>query len=218
MLFAGKSGLDEIRDSFFVMNFILMFSWGIIHGLFGGIASLDEQITMGNLDLAMTTPRSPFFILSLSKSSLPAWGDVLLGVCGMAIYSIRFGWIFLFHSILISSFSILALYGFFLFVGSLAFWFRRTEAAHSVLINMCLAFNTYPIHNGNEGGYRWIVFFSPIMLIGVIPASYVLHPGWKILAIEMAGSIFLFYSMRLFFYFGMKRYQSSSVLGLQRQG
>lgn len=216
MLFAGKDGLVEARDSFFVMNFILMLAWGLIHLFLGGIANLDTQISQGGLDLAMTAPRSPFFMLSLTSSQLPAWGDLILGAVGLGIFAVKWGGLFFAHAVFISAFASLALYSFFLFVGCLAFWFRRTEAAHSVLINMCLAFNTYPIFDGAGSGFRWGLFFAPILLVGVVPAAYLRDPSLYVLGIEAVGSILLFLAMRQLFFLGMKKYQSASVLGLQR--
>ena len=216
MLFAGKASLVEARDSFFVMNFILMLAWGLIHVFWGGVTNLDTQINQGSLDLAMTTPRSPFFVLSLTSSHLPAWGDVILGSLGLGIFAFRLGPIFFLHGILITAFATLALYAFFLFVGCLAFWFRRTESAHSVLINLCLAFNTYPIFSGAGAELRWTLFVVPILLIGVVPASYFLHPSWSVLGVEIVGSVLLYLAMRKFFFIGLRKYQSASVLGLQR--
>lgn len=216
MLFAGKAAHAEARDSFFVMNFILMLSWGLIHVFWGGVTNLDSQISQGSLDLAMTTPRSPFFVLSLTSSHLPAWGDVILGALGLSVYTARWGILFFFHGVLITSFAALALYSFFLFIGCLAFWFRRMEAAHSVLLNLCLAFNTYPIFSGAGASLRWGIFVAPLLLVGVVPAAYFSQPTFKGLLIEVAGSILMFLAMRKFFYIGMRKYQSTSILGLQR--
>jgi ABC-2 type transport system permease protein len=215
MLFAGKENLSEARNLFFAINFILMFAWGAIMVFLGGVSNLDKLINEGSLDLAMTTPRSPVLVLSLTSSHLPAWGDLILGFLGLGLLGIKFGIIFFLQAIAISLFAILALFSFFLFVGCLAFWFRRTEAIHSVLINMCLAYNTYPIINEGSA-MRWVLFVVPILLVGVIPANVIINPSWRGLALEVCGSFVCFLGAHRFFSFGMKRYQSTSVLGLQR--
>jgi ABC-type uncharacterized transport system permease subunit len=216
MLFAGKASLIEARDTFFIMNSVLMLAWGVIHVFLGGVANLDTQINQGSLDLAMVTPRSPFLTLSLTSSDLPAWGDVILGGLGLVIFSFHSGFLFFLHSLVMVFFACVSLYSFFLFSGSLAFWFRRTENAHAVLINMCLAFNTYPIFGGSESGSRWAIFLTPILLAGVIPASFLVQPTLELLALEVIGSLVVLFAAKKFFYLGMKRYQSCSILGLQR--
>lgn len=215
MLFAGKLHLVEASDMFFVTNFILMVAWGFIHIFLGGIARLDSQINEGGLDLAMTTPRSPFLTLSLTTSDLPAWGDFTLGLLGLMILSFKFGFLFLLHVLVMLVFASLSLYAFFIFVGCMAFWFRRTEAINSMLVNFCLAFNTYPFLS-KDGGARWILFLAPILLSGVIPASYIMSPSMEGMLGEILGSFLLYYLAKKFFYLGMRRYQSTSFLGLQR--
>lgn len=214
MLFAGKGALDQARDAFFLMNFVIMLSWGAVHVFLGGITNLDRQINEGSLDLALTTPRNPFLMLSLTSSSLPAWADVLLGALGIFGLSFKFGILFFLNGLLISCFSMLAMYSFYLVVGCLAFWFRRTEAAYSVLVNMFLAFNTYPIFS--DGRFRWAIFVAPALLGGVIPSHYLLQPTWPALAVEVFGSLAFFLFARLLFATGLKRYQSAAGLGLQR--
>jgi ABC-type uncharacterized transport system permease subunit len=215
MLFAGKTGLDAARDQFLVMNFILMFTWGIIHVFLGGLVELDSQINGGGLDLALATPRNPLLVLSLTSSSLPAWGDLILGLIGIIIFTFQLGPLFLVNAMAIGLFALIALGAVFLGVGSMAFWFRRTEAMTSVILNMCLAFNTYPIDTTGQAG-RWMIFLLPLLLLGVMPANYVLNPTWELLAIEAAASIGFLLAMLLVFWVGQKRYQSSAAMTAQR--
>ncbi|MGZ3694224.1 MAG: ABC-2 family transporter protein [Bdellovibrionota bacterium] len=215
MLFAGKTQFNEARNVFFLMNFILMTAWGFVHGILGGVASLDKQINEGGLDLAMTTPRSPFLMLSITRSDLPSWGDLALGLSGLLGFGMVFGVSYFFRGLLMIAFSTLVVYSFFLCVGCLAFWFRRTEAAYSVLVNMFLAFNTYPIFS-DATVFRWAIFVTPALLAGLIPAKYVLQPTFSALALEAVGSLLIFLFARLVFALGLRRYQSAAGLGLQR--
>jgi ABC-type uncharacterized transport system permease subunit len=215
MLFAGKEGLTNERDLFFLMNFVLMTAYGIVHAFLGGIANLDKQINEGGLDLAMATPRSPVLLLSLTASHLPAWGDLAIGLAGLIFFALRSGPLFFFHCFLITSFATLAMFSFLLSVGALSFWFRRTEAAYSMLINMFLAFNTYPMLQSGSN-LRWMLVLAPALLGGMIPAEYLLAPSLRVFLIEAGGSVIFGLTSWLLFQMGMKRYQSASVLGLQR--
>lgn len=214
MLFAGKPSLNAVSEIFFITNFILMLAWGLVHVFLGGVTNLDQQITEGALDYALTSPRSPFFILSLTRSHLPAWGDIILSLVGLIFFSFSFGFVFLIQSLFISIFATLALYSIFLFMGCLAFWFRRTEAIHSVLINICLAYNTYPIVDTGTG-MRWLLFLLPMLFIGVVPATFILMPTLPIVLYEIIGSLVFYFLVRKFFYYGLKKYQSSSALGFK---
>jgi ABC-type uncharacterized transport system permease subunit len=207
MLFAGKESLERSSQLFFIMNFVLMLAWGIVHVFFGGIANLDQQITSGALDSVLVVPRSPFFLLALTKSDLPAWGDIILGFLGLLAYSFKFGLLFFAQSIFVSIFATLALFAIYLLIGSLTFWFRRTELIQSVVINICLAFNTYPItHSGT--GLRWFFYWVPILFIGVVPADFIVSPKLTTIFCEIVGSLGLLYLAKKIFKLGLKRYQS----------
>ena len=215
MLFAGKEALNDERDFFFLMNFIVMISYGFVHVFLGGISDLDKQINGGGLDLALTSPRSPFVLLSLTSSHLPAFGDLLMGILGVMMLGIRGGWLMLANGVVMAFCAIVVMYSFLLIVGSMAFWFRRTEAIYSVMINMFLAFNTYPVVN-TAGGVRWVLFLLPVLMAGMIPAYYVLNPSWEVLAAEVGGSLLFAAFAKGVFYWGMRRYQSAAGLGLVR--
>lgn len=216
MLFAGKAELNPDRDLFFVMNFILMAAWGVVHVFLGGVGAVEQQINEGGLDLALTTPRSPYLMLSITRSSVPAWGDLALGILGLAVYAVKHASPALFlQGLLIAVFATITVYSFFLAMGTLAFWFRRTEAAYSMLVNMFLAFNTYPLI-GTGGGFRWVMFLLPALMAGMIPAHYVLAPSWPVLLAEAGGSVLSYVFAIACFRLGMRKYQSASLLGVQR--
>jgi ABC-type uncharacterized transport system permease subunit len=214
MLFAGKPALDSLSETFLITNFILMLAWGAVHIFLGGVSNLDQQITEGALDHALIAPRSSFLLLSLNKSHLPAWGDLILGFFGLFVFAFRFGFLFFLQSIFISIFAIIALFAIFMFIGSLAFWFRRTEAVHLVLVNICLAYNTYPIVDTGTG-MRWLLFMLPILFIGVVPAAFVVQPDLNIMVYEIIGSLLFYLLVRQTFYFGLRKYQSNSGMTLR---
>lgn len=214
MLFAGRSEWNETRDLFLMMNFTLMIGWGIVHVFLGGITNLDSQINRGSLDLALTAPRHPFFLLSLTRSYLPAWGDILMGGLGIGYFLLQKGILSFLVGFSLCAFATIAMYSFFLLIGCQAFWFRRTDAGRSVLLNICLALNSYPIFD--ERGPRWVIMLTALFLVGVIPAQYFSHSSWQLLTIEIVGSICFFVVASLVFNLGLRRYQSVSVIDYQR--
>lgn len=215
MLFAGKAGLDDSRDQFFLMNFMIMLSYGSVHVIFGGISQLDRQINEGGLDLALVTPRNPILMLSITSSHLPAWGDLLLGFLGLLFFALRGQPWILVQGMALAAFAALTMYSFLLLIGTLAFWFRRTEAAYSVLINVFLAVNTYPVLASGTS-LRWRLFLVPALMAGSLPAELLLNPSPRLVALEVGGSLAFYLIARAAFASGLKRYQSVSGLSLQR--
>lgn len=214
MLFAGKSGYTQEQIFFFAMNFLLMVSYGCLHVFFGGITKLDQQINDGALDLVLMNPRDTIFTIGMTSSSLPAWGDIILGLVGLVALSFFTSILFLFHALLMISASFLATYAFYILVGSMAFFFRRIESASAVWVNIFLALNTYPVIDTNR--YKWVLFFVPVLLAGMIPAQYLLQPSLAVFSAEILASVVFFLMARLIFWWGMRRYQSQAGLGLQR--
>jgi len=216
MLFAGKEQFTQERNNFFIMNFILMFSWGVLHVFLGGITNLDQQIHKGFLDISLTHPRSPLLSLALTQSYLPAWGDIILGGVGLAVFSYQLGWVFFFGAFIMVLCSFVALFSIYILIGSLAFWFRRTETAYSMLVNMFLAFNTYPVIEGSVLNLRWTIFIVPLLLVGAIPSNYLQKPSLQIFLIETLGAFFLGWISYFVFRRGLLRYKSTAGIQFER--
>ncbi|HPI41137.1 MAG TPA: ABC-2 family transporter protein [Pseudobdellovibrionaceae bacterium] len=216
MLFAGKEQFLQERNNFFIMNFVLMFSWGVLHVFFGGITNLDQQIHKGFLDISLTHPRSPLLSMALTQSYLPAWGDVILGGVGLAVFAYQLGWMFFIGALIMTISSFVALFAIYVLIGSLAFWFRRTETAYSMLVNMFLAFNTYPVIDGSVLSLRWTTFLIPLLLIGAIPSTYLQQPSVEVFLIEVVGSILLVLISYGVFRMGLLRYKSTAGIQFER--
>lgn len=99
-------------------------------------------------------------------------------------------------------------------MGCLAFWLRRTDTINSVLLNICVAFNAYPLVDLGSS-FRWSILIIPLFFISVIPAHYVLNPNLKVFLVEGIGSLLLYGCAYAIFKFGLKKYQSSSAIALK---
>ncbi len=86
----------------------------------------------------------------------------------------------------------------------------------ALLIHTILAFNTYPLLSLRSDQFRWALWLTPITLVGVIPADFLMQPDLKLLTIEIVGLIGLILFSIAMFRQGLKRYQSTPALSLQR--
>jgi ABC-2 type transport system permease protein len=210
MLFAGRPELSEQGAAFGGMTFVTMTSWGFIHIFLGGWTELGSQIDGGGLDSALMTPRAPLVLTALTASYIPAWGDFLMGIAGLAVMAAtRYGPLFLLNGLLMSALAAAALGGVFILIGSLGFWARRNERLTNTLLMVIISVNGYPIFDSVGDSLKWLLVFAPLTVVGVIPARFLLHPDAATLAAETAAAMILFFGAIVIFRRGLRRYQST---------
>ncbi len=210
MLFAGRPELTEQSHAYACTALVNMAGWGVIHLFLGGWIDLGNQIESGSLDSALMTPRSPLTMTSLTQSYLPAWGDLIMGVVGLgALAFLRYGLIFLLHSVLMIALAALAFGGIFLAIGSLAFWARRNDRLSNTLVMMILSFNSYPIFDSIGDPLKWMILLAPLTAVGVIPSRFLLHPTWSSLGAEIVAASGMAWFGVFLFKRGLRRYQST---------
>ncbi len=210
MLFAGRPELSDDSYAYACMTLVNMSGWGVIHIFLGGWTDLHQQIESGALDTALLTPRGPLAVSSIANSYLPAWGDLIMGVVGIAFLAAwKFGALFFVHGLLMIGFASLAFAGIFIAVGSIAFWARRADKIWSPVMMMVISFNSYPVFDSLGDPLKWLVLFAPLTAIGVIPSRFLLAPDLEILAAECAAAGFLALGGWILFRRGLRRYQST---------
>lgn len=215
MLFAGKEHASTQGRFFLLVNFIIMILWGVFHIFMGGLRELPALIHNGGLDIHLLSPRPQWISVSITASDLPAWGDVFVGALGLAYFSIQGGFFFFAYLLLNLLISLFALIFFFLALGSLSFWFRRSEILNNCLVQMMLAINTYPIVDRQQN-FKLFLFLFPSLTLGILPATLLEAPSMTTFAWQGLGCLILFMASWFLFKFGLKRYQSSPIFTSSR--
>ncbi len=216
MLFAGKPELAVQCDAYLVLNLLTMLTFGLLHVFLGGLTELDKQVVDGGLDSVLVSSRNPLLMMSITQSHLPSWGDVLMGGVGLVILGVRGGFVFSFELLLMVICSFIGFACVFTLLGCVPFWFSRPERLNPVLINVVLAFNTYPALLDYPNRFRWFLVLGPVAVVGLIPTEFLSHPSLSVLALEVLGVVMVVSLTLVLFSLGLKRYQSTPMISLRR--
>lgn len=195
---------------------VLMF-WGIAAGTYGisrfffyKSFSLSDIINEGKLDSYLVQPKNVLISIVTSDVSVSALGDIIYGYIMLIIYGITFE-NFLLYTLLIicgglivSNISIL--------LGSLSFWFSKSDALMDTINTLMVNFATYP--DGIFKGITKIILYTivPVGLSTYIPVKALITFDIKSVLIVL-GSTALFICLAfIVFYRGLKKYSSSNLM------
>ena len=185
-------------------------SFGLSRILFARTFYLHELIVSGKLDAYLVQPKSVLLSVMTSSTETSAIGDFLYGVVLLCVFSFNIGRLLLF--LLFTVTGALIITAFALLVGSLSFWFVRTDMFGRHMINCMISFATYPdgIFHGKA---RFLIYY-------VIPVGMaVYHPVHIMVAFDagtflgVLGYTFCIWVVAVFvFYRGLRRYSSSNLM------
>lgn len=208
-------GLREEVGGYTMKEILLLWgltaaSYGLSHILFARVFTLPELIISGKLDSYLVQPKSVLLGVMTSSTDITAIGDLLYGVAIVCVSGISIGGFFLMLLFIVSGAMIFMAFA--LLIGSLSFWFVRTEMLGNQVIMGMVSFGTYP-----DGIFRGI---SRFLLYFVIPIGMVVYHPVHIMVGFDAGmtATVLGYAVLLgavavaVFYRGLRRYSSSSLM------
>ena len=186
------------------------FSFGISHFFFKRAYNLSNIIMNGSLDNYLVQPKNVLLSAISSDVDVSAIGDIIYGlivyfVCGFSIDTFILFLIFgITSSLIITSIAVI--------VGSLSFWFTKSEGFADRMNNMITNFATYP-----EGIFRGVI---KIILYTIIPLGVVSYIPIQVLTnfnlinfLIVIGSCILFIIFAfIIFNRGLKRYSSTNLM------
>lgn len=186
-------------------------AFGLSHILFARVFSLPELIINGKLDAYLVLPKNVLLSVLTSATSTSAIGDFLYGLIILCVFSFSIGRFFLF--LLFSITGAVIYTAFALLMGSLSFWFVRSELFGSHMVSSMISFGTYP-----DGIFKGAVKFLLYLVIPIGMAIY--QPVHIMISFDVGkllvvlGYTFLLSAAAVFvFYRGLRRYSSSSLMG-----
>lgn len=189
-------------------------SFGISTGFFGNTINLSRLIMNGGLDAYLGMPRNVLLHVCVSASDTTSWGDVLFGL-GVYIVFMHPGPVQMVQFLLFVICGGLIITAFLVLIGSMSFFLGNLEGLAQQLLGALVSFSTYP-----QGVFRGAV---QIILFTVMPAGFItfmpvqaLQQGSWLLTGEVVSFCLFFGAVAyLLFQFGLKRYESGSLLGMQ---
>lgn len=198
--------------------FILTGCYGIIVGFFNMLFSSNFErfsriINRGELDLVLTKPMDPQFLLSVWILNYTSILRIILGILFVFYIAQENGVLISAIQVLVfiisSVFGLLVLYSIWFLVMSITIWFSRlsnlTDFMHSFM-----GYAGRPPEMFKEFSVYVFVFLLPLTFAVAMPTKFFLSKiAWQDLWPMPAFSIGIFYASRLFWRFALRFYTSA---------
>lgn len=185
-------------------------TYGFSHFIFKKSYSLSDIITNGKLDSFLVQPKNVLISAITTDVEVSALGDILYGYIVFGISGLTLTKLLLFTLFSITGAIILTDIA--VILGSLSFWFGKSDMIADTGNSLMISFSTYP-----DGIFKGI---SRILLLTIIPVGLTSYfPVWImttfnlkltliVIGVTVALTIFTF----LIFYRGLRRYSSSNLM------
>ena len=185
-------------------------TYGFSHFIFKKSYYLSDIITNGKLDSFLVQPKNVLISVITADVEVSGLGDILYGYIVLIISGLTVTKFLLFTffsitgAIIITDVAVL--------LGSLSFWFGKSDMIADTGNNLMTNFATYP-----DGIFKGV---SRILLLTVIPIGLTAYfPVWimtefdlKLTLIVLCTTIFLTACTFAVFYRGLRRYSSSNLM------
>lgn len=218
MIFLGYfKNISLSMQDFLITYSFATFYYGIIHWLMKNFGEMNDIIESWKFDYYLSFPINPLLLLSWRNVWIFALWDVFFGFACIVLYMIFYVW---FSFSLIASwffvyiFWILFVYGIYLIIWSLSFWFDKWSEIKDIFEHVFIWFSIYPSKLFSSK----IVIFLIISFMWLYPAYFlpfkIIRSWWTLIdwTIFIWISIAIF-AFSLFFYKAwLKKYSSGNLI------
>ena len=185
-------------------------TYGFSHFIFKKAYTLSDTITNGKLDSFLVQPKNVLISAITTDIEVSALGDILYGFIVLFISGITITKFLLFTLFTITGAIIITDVA--IILGSLSFWFGRSDMIADTGNNLMTSFATYP-----DGIFKGL---AKILLLTIIPIGLTAYfPIWvmtkfdiKLTLIIIALTIAITALTFVIFYRGLRRYSSSNLM------
>lgn len=185
-------------------------TYGFSHLFFENSYHLSELINNGKLDSFLVQPKNVLLSVITTDVKSSALGDFIYGYLMVLIFGLSPLNILLFTLFVVLGGIILTCIS--IILGSLAFWFSKSDIIAETGNRMMVSFSNYP-----DGIFKGIV---KILFYTLIPVGFVNHIPVKVLTKFDLGLLFSVVGVTVIFvilafvifYRGLKRYSSSNLM------
>lgn len=210
--------LYSLKDNFggYTFNQVLLLwgfaagTYGVSHFFFKDAYNLSETINSGKLDVYLVQPKNVLLSTITSNVETSALGDFVYGFIMLIIYGLTFQNLFLFIFFSITGGLILTSVA--VILGSLSFWFNKTETIVETGNSLMVNFATYP--DGIFKGFVKILLFTliPVGLANYLPVKIITKFDLGLTIIVLLFTIFIVTLAFIIFNKGLKRYSSTNLM------
>lgn len=185
-------------------------TYGFSHFFFKRAYNLSDAINTGKLDAYLVQPKNVLISAITSDVETSALGDILYGIIVFVIVEHN-----VFNLLLFTLFTILGgliVTGIAVILGSLSFWFNKSDMIADTGNNLMVNFATYP--DGIFKGIVKILLFTiiPVGIVNYLPVKIISAFSLKYTLIIILFTIFMVGLTFIVFYKGLKRYSSSNLM------
>lgn len=185
-------------------------TFGLAHVLFARVFSLPELIVNGKLDSYLVLPKNVLLSVMTSATSTSAIGDFLYGILVVCIFCFSIERLLLF--LLFAVIGAVMLTAFALLMGSLTFWFVRSEMLGQQMLNIMISLATYP-DGIFDSKTKFILYLIVPVGMAVYQPVHIMVNFNPAMLLTVLGYAFLLSAFAVFvFYRGLRRYSSSSLM------
>ena len=187
-------------------------SFGLGHILFGNAPRLGSIAVSGQLDVYLLQPKNVLLNVSLARTEVAAWGDLLYGIILLAVVAHPGPGRWVLFLVFVCSGAVLYMSSFVL-VESLYFFVGNAQGVSRAFFELILSATLYPDR----------IFSAPVraLLYSIIPAGYIVFvplKAYKLMSLPLAGvslAAAVVYAGLAFLAFGagLKRYESGNLIG-----
>lgn len=197
-----------------VLSAMLQLVTGVANGFFRQFRVMEELIIDGELDIYLVRPRSVIFqlavrevdLISLFGKALPSMVILIFALGKLDVHwtAIRFlflMWTVIFGSVLFASI--------FLIIGSLSFFFYRTNEICMTLLYSLQDFVNYPVCIYDRGIRMFISVIFPLAFVNYYPVIFLKTNNYMIVATMVLIAGIAIALSTLVWRYGLKHYQST---------
>lgn len=200
----------QLSDMFLLFG-VSASAFGLVAFLFGNYDSLSDIIAKGRLDYYLSLPRPVLLHAIAGRTIASGMGDFTYGFLSYlasGLFTLDGLGRFIFGIALAGC----AFLAFMIIVHSLSFWVGNASGFAGMASNAMLTFALYPV-SLFEGSAKFILFtLVPAAFMGAVPAAFVHHFSWTLLAEIFLADFILLGLALLIFRAGLRRYESGSAI------
>ena len=201
-------------QEYLVSTGVVLTSWGLLNVFGGGLYQLGTLIETGELETYLSKPRSPLFLVAISKSNLVSFGEIIQGIATIILAAFLYGPALGLRTLASSIILTFAFAGVVILIGSLSFFSSRGSQISYVILQVVLSLSLFPVGRALHGREKWILYFTPLLMTATLPRLTALHGGISLFVTFITATLGLCIIALLLFNFGLKLYKSKNYIFL----
>jgi len=191
---------------------MVLIGWGLLNVFGGGLYNLASLIESGEMESYLAKPRSPLFLIAISKSNLTSFGDIIQGVATLILIITLYGLPLGLQTLASSLILMFAFAAVVILVGSTSFFSSRGSQLSYVILNVVLTLSLFPVGRALQGREKWILYFTPLLMTATLPRLAAVYGNPVLFAISIIATAGLCLIALLLFNFGLKIYKSKNYV------